>query len=115
VVLLFGYPVAFSLAANGLFFGWVGIEMGLLQPALLQALVAVRLAQPSCYVMLQSYANVVPRPGYTPNGEDRAWGRRLLRDHSDASGGPPVRTMSVGRILSTFMLAARRVIVASIT
>ena len=39
----------------------------------------VRLAQPSCYVLLQSYANVVPRPGYTPNGEDRAWGRRLAR------------------------------------
>ncbi len=42
-------------------------------------LVAARLAQPSCYVMLQSYANVVPRPGYTPNGEDRAWGRRLAK------------------------------------
>jgi hypothetical protein len=42
-------------------------------------LVAVRLAQPSCYVMLQSYANVVPRPAYTPNGEDRAWGRRLAK------------------------------------
>jgi hypothetical protein len=42
-------------------------------------LVAVKLAQPSCYVMLQSYANVVPRPGYTPNGEDRAWGRRLAK------------------------------------
>jgi len=38
VVLLIGYPVAFSLAANGLFFAFVGIEMGLLQPALLQAL-----------------------------------------------------------------------------
>ena len=38
VVLLLGYPVAFSLAANGLFFGFIGIEMGLLQPALLQAL-----------------------------------------------------------------------------
>jgi len=38
VILLLGYPVAFSLAANGLFFGWIGIEMGLLQPALLQAL-----------------------------------------------------------------------------
>jgi hypothetical protein len=42
-------------------------------------LVAVRLAQPSCYVLLQSYANVVPRPGYTANGEDRAWGRRLAK------------------------------------
>ena len=38
VFLLAGYPVAFSLAANGLFFGFVGMEMGLLQPSLLQAL-----------------------------------------------------------------------------
>jgi tripartite ATP-independent transporter DctM subunit len=36
--LLLGYPVAFSLAANGLFFGLVGIELGLLQPQLFQAL-----------------------------------------------------------------------------
>jgi len=28
--LLFGYPVAFSLAANGIFFGLIGIELGLL-------------------------------------------------------------------------------------
>jgi hypothetical protein len=42
-------------------------------------LVATRFAQPSCYVLLQSYANVVPRPGYTANGEDRAWGRRLAK------------------------------------
>jgi hypothetical protein len=42
-------------------------------------LVATRLAQPSCYVLLQTYADVVPRPGYTPNGEDRAWGRRLAK------------------------------------
>jgi hypothetical protein len=45
-------------------------------------LVATRLAHPSCYVLLQSYANVVPRPGYTPNGEDRAWGRRLAKRYS---------------------------------
>ena len=37
-VLLIGYPVAFSLAANGLIFGVVGIELGLLKPELLQAL-----------------------------------------------------------------------------
>ncbi len=35
--LLLGYPVAFSLAANGLFFGLLGIELGLLKPELLQA------------------------------------------------------------------------------
>jgi len=38
VFLLLGFPVAFSLAANGLFFGWIGVELGLLHPALLQAL-----------------------------------------------------------------------------
>ncbi len=36
--LLSGYPVAFALAAVGLVFGLIGIELGLLTPALLQAL-----------------------------------------------------------------------------
>lgn len=38
VFLLLGYPVAFALAANGLLFAFAGFELGLLQPALLQAL-----------------------------------------------------------------------------
>ena len=38
IFLLFGYSVAFSLAACGLFFGLVGIQMGLLPEALMQAL-----------------------------------------------------------------------------
>ena len=38
VFLLSGFPVAFALAANGLFFGLLGIELGLLRPELLQAL-----------------------------------------------------------------------------
>src|SRR5206468_260702 len=54
-------------------------------------LVATRLSQPSCYTLLASYANLVPRPGYVPNGEDRAWGRRLakrfgLEPHFDDRG-----------------------------
>ena len=36
--LLIGYPVAFSLAAVGMLFGLIGIELGMLTPALLQAL-----------------------------------------------------------------------------
>ncbi|MBT9507151.1 TRAP transporter large permease subunit [Rhodoferax sp.] len=36
--LLFGYAVAFSLAACGLFFGFVGVELGMIQPAFLQSL-----------------------------------------------------------------------------
>ena len=37
-LLLLGYPVAFALAANGLIFGFVGIELGLFHPSFLQAL-----------------------------------------------------------------------------
>lgn len=36
--LLSGFPVAFALAANGMLFGLVGIELGLLHPVLFQAL-----------------------------------------------------------------------------
>ncbi len=38
VFLLLGFPVAFSLGACGLLFGFIGIEMGALPPALMQAL-----------------------------------------------------------------------------
>jgi TRAP-type mannitol/chloroaromatic compound transport system permease large subunit len=38
VLLLMGYPVAFVLMANGLLFGLIGIGLGLLTPALFQAL-----------------------------------------------------------------------------
>jgi tripartite ATP-independent transporter DctM subunit len=38
VFLLVGFPVAFALAANGVVFGLVGIELGLLGPQLFQAL-----------------------------------------------------------------------------
>ena len=38
VFLVMGFPVAFSLGACGLFFGFIGIELGLLPQALMQAL-----------------------------------------------------------------------------
>jgi TRAP-type mannitol/chloroaromatic compound transport system permease large subunit len=38
VFLLTGFPVAFSLAATGLLFGYLGMEIGLFQPTLFQAL-----------------------------------------------------------------------------
>jgi tripartite ATP-independent transporter DctM subunit len=38
VFLLLGYPVAFALAALGIFFGFIGFELGLLNAALFQAL-----------------------------------------------------------------------------
>ncbi|MDD5177416.1 MAG: TRAP transporter large permease subunit [Sterolibacterium sp.] len=36
--LLLGFPVAFALGANGIIFGWLGIELGLFHPAFFQAL-----------------------------------------------------------------------------
>jgi len=42
-------------------------------------LVAGRMAQPAAYSLLGSLDDVCPRPKYTPNGEERAWGRRLAR------------------------------------
>jgi len=42
-------------------------------------LVGARIAQPAGYTLLGAYAGVVPRPGYTPTGEERAWGRRLAK------------------------------------
>ena len=38
VFLLIGFPVAFALAATGILYGLVAIELGFIQPALLQAL-----------------------------------------------------------------------------
>ena len=38
IFLLMGFPVAFSLGACGLFFGFVGVELGVLPEALMQAL-----------------------------------------------------------------------------
>ena len=38
VFLMLGFPVTFSLGACGLFFGFIGIELGVLPEALLQAL-----------------------------------------------------------------------------
>ena len=42
-------------------------------------LVAGRIAQPAAYALLVGLADVCPRPNYSPNGEERAWGRRLAR------------------------------------
>lgn len=42
-------------------------------------LVAGRIAHPAAYSLISSLSDVCPRPKYTPNGEERAWGRRLAR------------------------------------
>jgi hypothetical protein len=42
-------------------------------------LVAGRVAHPASYALFGVLRDVCPRPGYTPTGEERAWGRRLAR------------------------------------
>ena len=42
-------------------------------------LVAGRIGHPAAYSLLGGLADVVPRPDYSPTGEERAWGRRLAR------------------------------------
>jgi hypothetical protein len=42
-------------------------------------LVAGRVAQPAAYSLFGVLDDVCPRPKYSPNGEERAWGRRLAR------------------------------------
>lgn len=41
--------------------------------------VAGRFADPAVYSLVASLDEVVPRPGYKPTGEERAWGRRLAK------------------------------------
>ncbi len=42
-------------------------------------LVAGRIGHAAAYGLLGSLADIVPRPSYTPTGEERAWGRRLAK------------------------------------
>lgn len=42
-------------------------------------LVAGRIAHPTVYQLFGGLQEPVPRPGYRPSGEDRAWGRRLAK------------------------------------
>ena len=48
-------------------------------------LVATCLHQPTTYALLDEYTDIVPRPGYKPNGEERAWGRRIAKRFGVAS------------------------------
>ena len=42
-------------------------------------LVAGRVAHPAAYTLFGALDDVCPRPKYSPNGEERAWGRRLAK------------------------------------
>ncbi|MGZ4803613.1 MAG: hypothetical protein ACXV9P_13485, partial [Acidimicrobiia bacterium] len=50
-------------------------------------LVAGRIAHPAAYSLISPLADVVPRPNYSPTGEERAWGRRLAKRFGVENGG----------------------------
>ena len=80
IVLLIGYPVAFSLAAVGIGWGIAGIELGLLQPTLLQAL-------PERIWGVMSNDTLLAMPFFTFMGlilERSGHGRRSARYHRPA-------------------------------
>ena len=42
-------------------------------------LMGVRMSDPATFEVFKVLSNVIPRPGHTANGEERAWGRRLAK------------------------------------
>ena len=72
-------------------------------------LVGGRFAQPASYALLGVLDDVVPRPKYSPTGEERAWGRRLAKRFGCESGYDD-RTFRVAvKGSSTAVLDARAV------
>lgn len=50
-------------------------------------LVGARLASPDGFEAFKSLVDIVPRPGYVATGEERAWGRRLVKRWGLAASG----------------------------
>ena len=42
-------------------------------------LLGTRMSDPSAFEGFKALADIVPRPGHKPSGEERAWGRRLVK------------------------------------
>lgn len=42
-------------------------------------LLGTRMSDPSAFEGFKALTDIVPRPGHKPSGEDRAWGRRLVK------------------------------------
>lgn len=55
-------------------------------------LVGTRFVSPSGYEAFKALTDIVPRPGYTATGEERAWGRRLAKRFGIESGRYDERT-----------------------
>ena len=63
-------------------------------------MVAARIAQPAAYSLLSVLDDVCPRPKYAPNGEERAWGKRLARRFGcDARYDDKIFKVKAGKVI----------------
>src|ERR1700741_965612 len=108
VFLLSGFPVAFSLAANGLFFGILGIEYGLLKPELLQAL-------PNRIFGIMANDTLLAIPFFIFMGLilERSWLARALLDTMGQLFGPLRGGVAYAVIFVGALLAATTGVVAA--
>ncbi len=100
VLLLTGFPVAFALMANGIVFGLIGMELGLLSPALFQAL-------PQRVFGVVSNDTLLALPFFTFMGlilERSGMAEELLETvgqlFGSVRGGLAVAVVAVGAVLS---------------
>ena len=100
VLLLSGFPVAFALMANGILFGLIGMELGLLSPALFQAL-------PQRVFGIVSNDTLLALPFFTFMGlvlERSGMAEELLETvgqlFGSVRGGLAVAVVAVGAVLS---------------
>ncbi|SAI71002.1 C4 dicarboxylate tripartite ATP-independent periplasmic (TRAP) transporter%2C permease [Bordetella ansorpii] len=100
VLLLSGFPVAFALMANGILFGLIGMELGLLSPALFQAL-------PQRVFGVVSNDTLLALPFFTFMGlilERSGMAEELLETvgqlFGSVRGGLAVAVVAVGAVLS---------------
>jgi len=106
--LLTGYPVAFSLGAVGLSFGMLGMQLGLLQPSLLQAL-------PERLFGIMGNATLMAIPFFTFMGLilERSGMAEELLDTMGQLFGPLRGGMAISVVLVGALLAATTGVVAA--
>ncbi|MBE0626887.1 MAG: TRAP transporter large permease subunit [Burkholderiales bacterium] len=108
VFLLLGYPVAFALAANGVLFGLIGVELGLLHPSLFQAL-------PQRIWAVMSYDTLLAVPFFTFMGLvlERSGMAEDLLDTIGQLFGPMRGGLAFAVVLVGALLAATTGVVAA--
>ena len=97
IFLLLGYPVAFALAANGLVFALLGIELGLFRPDFLQALPERVYGVMNNDTMLLKGSSRELQAAARECPEVGIWGLRIVSDCFPPYYGGTIQTRDWGR------------------